>query len=108
MGYFPNGTSGEAYHEHFCSRCINEDAKVERWCPIWNWHLMDNYAECNKPDSYLHKLIPRTNGDLENGQCVMFVERDGETVDPNLPPASTAASIKTPGQLRAFMEARKP
>lgn len=101
MGYFPNGMSGEYYQEQFCSRCINEDAAAERWCPIWNWHLLHNYEECNKPDSWLHKLIPRTD-DGFNGQCVMFVER--EPVKPDeLPPRSTAADIHSMEQLRAVM-----
>jgi hypothetical protein len=107
MGYFPNGMSGEYYQEQYCHRCINEDAENERWCPIWNWHLLHNYEECNKPDSWLHKLIPRTKDDVGNGQCVMFHER-APTVPDDLPPKSTAASIRTMGQLRAFIAKATP
>lgn len=104
MGYFPNGMSGEYYQEQYCSRCLNEDAEAERWCPIWNWHLLHNYEECNKPDSWLHKLIPRDG--VHNGQCVMFVERPPEPED-SLPPKSTAASIRSVEQLRAVCQPKK-
>jgi len=105
VGYFPNGMSGAYYQEHYCARCINEDAEKERWCPIWNWHLLDNYAECNKDDSYLHKLIPRKE-DGTNGQCVMFVERQPEPED-TLPPKSTAANVRSMEQLRSIIKIHK-
>ncbi len=28
-------------------------------CPVLFVHWLDNYDDCNKPNSYLHKLIPR-------------------------------------------------
>lgn len=105
MGYFPNGMNGEDYQEHYCSRCINEDEETERWCPIWNWHLLHNYEECNKDDSWLHKLIPR-NKDGYNDQCVMFVERAPVKPD-ELPPASTAARIRSLGELKKWQEKQK-
>jgi hypothetical protein len=70
MGYFPNGTAGAIFHEQHCSKCEhdrNED------CPIWNAHLMYNYAECNNPDSILHMLIPK-----EADSCKMFIPRMGD------------------------------
>lgn len=66
MGYFSNGTEGEAYEARFCAHCVNQDG-----CWIWLQHLLHNYEEANKPDSFLHRLIPRTT-DGWNGQCVMF------------------------------------
>ncbi len=100
MGYFPNGMSGEFYHEQYCSRCVNEDAETERYCPIWNFHLLYNYDECNNDDSWLHKLIPRDG--IDNKQCVMFFERVPEPED-NLPARSTAASIRSAEHLHAFL-----
>lgn len=74
MGYFSNGTEGMAYFDYYCSRCIfdkNED------CPIWTLHIMHNYKECNKPDSFLHMLIPRSkNGG--NEECRFFIPQNQE------------------------------
>lgn len=36
-------------------------------------HLMHNYQECNKPESFLHVLIPRSKDKLGNEQCAMFL-----------------------------------
>lgn len=69
MGYFPNGTAGEMYEAQYCSRCIHDGD-----CAVMLAHLMHNYAECNKPKSILHLLIPITKDGLDNEQCKMFVE----------------------------------
>lgn len=71
MGYFSNGTEGEMYEDRWCSRCIHRDD--QRGCPIWMLHHLHNYEECNKPDSFLHVLIPRSKDDLSNERCSMFV-----------------------------------
>jgi hypothetical protein len=73
MGYFSNGTEGESYYEEYCARCIHDDEDRGIYCPIWNLHLLHNYEECNKKDSFLHTLIPRNGGC--NDRCTMFVER---------------------------------
>lgn len=73
MGYFSNGSEGECYYEEYCARCIHDDPENGKHCPIWSLHLLYNYEECNKKDSYLHVLIPR-EGSI-NGTCSMFVER---------------------------------
>lgn len=70
MGYFSNGTESDTYEEHYCNRCENNDK--EKGCWILNEHMMYNYDECNNKDSYLHKLIPRSEDGLRNEQCVMF------------------------------------
>ena len=73
MGYFSNGTEGMGYRDRYCDRCkhdINED------CAVWLAHLVANYEECNKKESVLHILIPRSEDGLRNEQCRMFVERD--------------------------------
>ena len=68
MGYFSNGTEGEMYQDTYCAKCIHE-----KGCPVWGLHLLHNYDECNKPDSFLHLLIPRSETGLSNEQCSMFV-----------------------------------
>lgn len=73
MGYFSNGTEGEFYYDEYCSRCIHDDPDNGKCCPIWSLHLLHNYEECNKKDSFLHVLIPRNEG--FNDMCTMFVER---------------------------------
>ena len=76
MGYFSNGTEGESYHDTYCDRCVHDqDADKGRGCPVWFLHLMHNYDECNKPDSFLHVLIPRSKDKLGNEQCSLFVQR---------------------------------
>jgi hypothetical protein len=74
MGYFSNGSEGDGYQEHYCDRCIHDNAEKGVYCPIWNLHLLHNYEECNNKDSYLHVLIPRAEGG-GNDRCTMFIER---------------------------------
>lgn len=81
MGYFPNGTSGESYYEEWCERCIHEEDPKGHGCPVWFLHNLHNYDECNKPDSYLHVLIPR-NEKGWNDRCTMFVERAAAREEP--------------------------
>jgi hypothetical protein len=73
MGYFSNGTEGECYFEDYCSKCVHNGDGEGPMCPVWALHLELNYDECNKPESILHRLIPRTEGGLSNGQCKMFL-----------------------------------
>lgn len=80
MGYFSNGTEGESYYEHYCARCIHDDEEKGKYCPIWNLHLLHNYAECNNKDSYLHVLIPHATEDNSQGKgtgrhIAMFILR---------------------------------
>jgi len=72
MGYFSNGSEGEAYFERYCAKCLHNGDGEGPMCPIWNLHLWHNYAECNNKESMLHELIPRENGG--NGRCSMFVD----------------------------------
>ena len=68
MGYFSNGTEGEAYYERYCARCVhnrNED------CPVWDAHLLYSYRDCNDKESILHMLIPKR--ELDNAECKMFI-----------------------------------
>jgi hypothetical protein len=71
MGYFSNGTEDECYFEQYCSRCIHNDP--DKGCNVWFLHMLHNYEECNKKDSFLHVLIPRSKDGLSNEQCSMFV-----------------------------------
>lgn len=70
MGYFSNGTEGMIYQDMYCSHCQHDKNND---CPIWLAHLLNNYEECNKPESILHILIPR-NESGQNEQCKMFIE----------------------------------
>ncbi len=69
MGYFANGSEGMSYESHWCEKCVHY-----KGCQVWLLHLLHGYDECNKPDSHLHKLIPRTKDGLGNEQCTMFYE----------------------------------
>jgi len=71
MGYFSNGTEGDGYFEEYCMRCIHYEE--DKMCPVWALHMQHNYAECNKPGSFLHVLIPRAKGGLSNERCKMFI-----------------------------------
>lgn len=71
MGYFPNGTAGEMYEHKYCSRCVHSEG--DKGCTVWFLHMIHNYDECNKPDSFLHALIPRSESKLDNDECTMFV-----------------------------------
>ena len=75
MGYFSNGTEGEMYEEEYCSHC-DHDANED--CAVLLAHLIHNYAECNKEDSILHMLIPRTGDGLGNEKCKMFTPLKAE------------------------------
>jgi len=70
MGYFPNGTEGMLYQERYCDRCVH--CSEEHGCPVMLAHELWNYEECNNAQSVLHRMIPRTDDDLDNGQCFAF------------------------------------
>ena len=70
MGYFANGTEGEIYENRYCSHCVHYHEEYS--CPVLQAHVLWNYDECNKPDSLLHKMIPRAG--VENQQCIFFQE----------------------------------
>lgn len=72
MAYFPNGTAGLDYEDRYCARCIHNN-DPDRCCPILLLHALHNYDECNKDDSFLHVLIPRSESGIDNEQCSMFI-----------------------------------
>ena len=72
MGYFSNGSEGLDYEKQYCERCVHYDG-----CAVWLLHLIHNYDECNKEDSFLHTLIPRDG--IENKQCKMFYAKVFQT-----------------------------
>jgi len=75
MGYFSNGTEGMMYEEAFCNRCLHQGGGEKGpWCTVWLLHELYNSDECNKPESFLHVLIPRSKDGLSNEQCTMFLE----------------------------------
>jgi hypothetical protein len=70
MGYFSNGTEGMEYEAQYCQHCVHD---TEQNCPVLLLHYMHNYKECNKGESFLHVLIPRSEDKLGNEQCRMFI-----------------------------------
>jgi len=72
MGYFANGFEGEAYQLRYCKRCVHD---LNSDCPVLLLHYMHNYDECDKKDSFLHVLIPRSKDGLTNEQCKMFISK---------------------------------
>ena len=75
MGYFSNGTEGDAYREAHCAKCVHD--QEEGGCPVWNAHLTFNSAQLKEDDGdgplgqVLAMLIPRGKGC--NLACTMFV-----------------------------------
>jgi len=57
MGYFSNGTEGDSYYEHYCSRCVHDN---NHDCAVWLAHLLYNYDLCNEEKNPLNVLIPRS------------------------------------------------
>lgn len=100
MGYFSNGTEGQLYEEQYCSRCVHRDGKDgQSGCAVWLAHLMDNYEQCNNPDSVLHVLIrqgDRKKGEPWNLECEMFIPRDPMETHPKLPGIMSTAKENTP------------
>ena len=85
MGYFSNGTEGGMYEATYCNRCLHQNGPDgNSGCAVWLAHMLKNYEECNKEDSVLHMLIPRTKDHLGNEQCTMFME-DPHHDQENLP-----------------------
>lgn len=79
MGYFSNGSDGDAYQAQWCWRCVHwKDAGDGRGegCPVWDLHMLHNYAQCKKESTAhaLGLLIPRDAAGW-NRQCAMFIER---------------------------------
>ena len=75
MGYFPNGTSGNAYQERYCERCAHD---VNRDCAVWLAHLVtehcDKDGETSEAGKVLDMLIPETENGIGCKQCKMFIE----------------------------------
>jgi hypothetical protein len=82
MGYFSNGDEGMSYEEQYCSRCVHRGNEDDGGCAVFLAHLLHNYDECNKDDSILHLLIPRSKNGVGNEQCALFYE-DKNAPDPN-------------------------
>ena len=75
MGYFSNGSEGEAFQSRLCVKCVhhNNDPDDDA-CPVWMAHLMFNYDQHNNEavGHILDVLMPR-NG-IRN-DCAMFISR---------------------------------
>lgn len=66
MGYFSNGSEGEAYEARWCNRCQHQDD-----CDIWMQHLIFNGNPEHR--ARLDALIPESPDGLGNEQCTGFV-----------------------------------
>lgn len=73
MGYFANGTEGEAYEARWCNRCVHQRGERDTGCAVWNAHLLTNYSqtEGSALETALSVLIPRRG--IENLKCLMFL-----------------------------------
>lgn len=74
MGYFSNGTEGEAYFADHCAHCVHNNK--DDGCPVWTAHLLYSYRDCNDPQSILHILIPKRESAAGNEACRMFHPTD--------------------------------
>ena len=75
MGYFSCGSEGMDYEAQWCDRCVHQEAGDGTGCAVWDAHMLYNYKDCNKPESILHLLIPKTDDGLGNQQCRLFYEK---------------------------------
>lgn len=75
MAYFPNGTSGVIYEDHYCWQCIHWNDGA---CPVMDAHNLYNYDQCDDDargkaiKTILDLLIPETKDGLGAEQCSMF------------------------------------
>jgi hypothetical protein len=70
MAYFSNGIEAMDYASWHCDDCVHYPG-----CSVLLAHELYNYDECNKPDSILHLLIPRSEDKLCNEDCTMWHKR---------------------------------
>lgn len=74
MGYFSNGTEGEAYELKYCDYCVHQTDPAG--CAVWNAHKLRNDAGANDANSILHMLIPLSKDGLSNDKCLMWLAKD--------------------------------
>ena len=72
MGYFANGSEGEAYEARYCDRCAHQKNADGTGCAVWALHLIHNY-EGGRIQVLLDELIPQQDG--RNLACLMFFVR---------------------------------
>jgi hypothetical protein len=93
VGYFSNGSEGEAYEAFYCDRCVHQlGPDGNSGCAVWFAHLLHNYDDCDNPNSILHLLIPRSKDDLDNAQCRLFYLKPGAIP---LPPPDRSEPMTT-------------
>lgn len=76
MGYFSNGSEGDAYEAKYCNRCVHS-GEDGTGCNVMLAHVLFAYEECNRDSNakrMLDMLIPRDGA--FNGECTMFVPVD--------------------------------
>lgn len=62
MGYFSNGTEGDAFEGAICSGCVHyisieEAADKGGGCPVWLAHLLYNYDQFNDGQEKLKSTL---------------------------------------------------
>lgn len=76
MGYFSNGSEGDAFEHAYCSRCVHRNGKDgSTGCHVMLAHILWSYKLCNSKGAgkeILDLLIPREGA--YNGGCEMFHE----------------------------------
>jgi hypothetical protein len=74
MGYFPNGSAGDAYEAQYCARCVHQS---DEGCAVMLAHVLYAYEECGSRSNAEHilKLLIPEREDGFNAQCAMFLER---------------------------------
>lgn len=98
MAYFPNGSAGDNFTEHYCMRCVNwrDNGSGTEGCPIIDLHMLWNYDAVGKnadktKAAALNHFIPESNPEQDfAGECVMF----------QMPPQATQRELERAGQGR--------
>ena len=68
MGYFANGTEGDAFRCEYCRTCVNNgDSKSDEGCAVWDLHLLFN-SDQNKDG-----MVPLCDGVEVHGPTLAVV-----------------------------------
>lgn len=69
MGYFSNGTEGDAYQARYCDQCKHS----LNGCAVWDAHILYSYGASGNVTDILKMLIPVSKDGLSNERCTMFL-----------------------------------
>lgn len=74
MGYFSNGTEGDAYEARWCANCVH--GKSQDGCAVMLAHILESYGQSGSTETVLSTLIPRSEDGVGNNKCRMFITVD--------------------------------